>query len=331
MRKDFCLCFNDAYVPFACVTIQSIKDNRGTGELHIHVLSDSLSENSLALLKKFGVEVHIVNDDGIFRDIDTREWPIYTLYRLFLPNILGAEVHKVLYLDCDVIVNGNLDELFSINMEGKAVAGCLDTNAYSAEVFKRLGYSSSKKYICAGVLLMNLDYWRSADLSHRVIGYMKHNPNKIAYLEQDALNVLCQDTKIILPSRYGTLVPFFFFEPYMNDHLGELEELMDSPVIIHYAGYFPWIYCKNKSMHSCLWWNISKKTPIYSKVRRLYYVSMIKWMARYVLSVLHLVNKHSRYHIDQYYNHPRVKRDVVMKNINRLKKKLEKEKTLFEI
>lgn len=322
MRKDFCLCFNDAYVPFASVTIQSIRDNSNdTDELHIHALSDYLSEDNLALLEGYGVEVHIVSDDGIFKGIDTREWPIYALYRLFLPDILGLAIHKVLYLDCDVIVNGNLDELFDIDMAGKAVAGCLDTNAYSEEVFRRLEYAPAKRYICAGVLLMNLDYWRATDLSYRVIDYMKCNPDKIAYLEQDALNVLCQDSKILLPARYGVLVPFFFFEPFMKEHLDEMEELMDSPVIIHYAGYFPWIYCKDKSLHSHLWWNICKRLSVYPKVRRNYYVSMVKWLIRYALSALHLIKKRSRYHINQYYNHPCVKRDAVVNRVKCLKKR----------
>lgn len=320
MRKDFCLCFNDGYVSYACVTIKSIIDNMDMeDELHIYVLSDYLSDTNRTCLENYGVEIHIVQANETFVGIDTHEWPIYTLYRLFVPNILGAEVKKVLYLDCDVIVNGNLNELFGIDMTDKAIAGCLDTNTYSDEVFQRLGYNPAKRYICAGVLLMNLDYWRGKGLSYRVIDYMKNNPEKIAYLEQDALNFICQDSKIILPARYGVLVPFFFFKPFLREHLNEMNTLIDAPVIIHYAGYFPWVYCKDKSLHSYLWWNICKRLDTYSKVRRNYYVSMVKWFVRYILSTLHLIDRRSRYNINQYYNHHRVKKEDVLKTICNLR------------
>lgn len=320
MRKDFCLCFNDAYVPYAAVTIRSIRDNViPTDELHIHVLSDYLTESNRTRLENYGADVHIVEDKEVLQGIDTREWPIYTLYRLFLPEIIDAEVHRVLYLDCDVIVNGNLDALFALDLSGKAVAGCIDPNAYSDEVFQRLEYDKEKSYICAGVLLMNLDFWRATGLSRRVIDYMRCNPEKIAYLEQDALNVLCQDCKIVLPSCYGVLVPFFFFEPFMKEHIDEIEELMDAPVIIHFAGYFPWIFCKDKALHSTLWWNICKRLEFYPQVRKRYVGSMLKWWVRYALSTLHLIVPESRYHVNQYYNHPRVKREAVEKQIRMLR------------
>lgn len=165
MRKDFCLCFNNGYVPYASVTIKSIMDHaRKDDEIVIHVFSDFLSESNRDFLSRYNVEFHIIENDQIFEGIDVSVWSVYTLYRLFLPNYLEKNIHKILYLDCDVIVNDNLDELFEIDMQGKAVAGSIDPQTYSKDVFQRLDYDYSYKYICAGVLLMNLDYWREFNL-----------------------------------------------------------------------------------------------------------------------------------------------------------------------
>ena len=300
MRKDFCLCFNDAYVPYASVTIQSIWQHT-VGEVHIHVLTDYLSEQNIQFLKRWNVEIYMVEDDKIFDGIDVSVWSKYTLYRLFLPNYLDKGIRKILYLDCDVIVNGSLDELFNLDMSDMAVGGCIDTLTYSDEVFTRLGYDYSDGYICAGVLLMNLDYWRNANLSTRIINYMKSNPDKIAFLEQDALNLLCCNNKIILPARYGVQVPFFRNDKFIEEHIDELEELIERPTIVHFAGYQPWIYCKNKSLHSRLWWDTYKSLKAFPQVKVDYVKSIVKYLGRYILSKLHLIGEYNKYHINQYY------------------------------
>ena len=104
------------------------------------------------------LHIHIVNDESLRGLKDT--WSIYTWYRVLLPQVLSEDVHRVLYLDADTIVAGNLNELFTLDMEGKAIAGSIDPESYNKETFERCGYDQSKKYICAGVMLMNLEYLR---------------------------------------------------------------------------------------------------------------------------------------------------------------------------
>lgn len=316
MRKDFCLCFNNGYVPYASVTIKSIMDHaRKDDEIVIHVFSDFLSESNRDFLSRYNVEFHIIENDQIFEGIDVSVWSVYTLYRLFLPNYLEKNIHKILYLDCDVIVNDNLDELFEIDMQGKAVAGSIDPQTYSKDVFQRLDYDYSYKYICAGVLLMNLDYWREFNLSEQIINYMKTHPDKIEFLEQDALNYLCREHKTILPACYGVQVPFFRHTEFLKEHSNEIQRLMDKPLIIHYAGYQPWVYCKNKSLHQKLWWGTYKSLKAFPEVRVDYCKSILKYAVRYLFSVLHILQRDSKYHIDKYYNHPRIRRGKVMKRL----------------
>lgn len=320
MRKDFCLCFNEGYVPYACVTIKSIMDNANADdEIVIHVVSDYLSNDSLEFLKQWNVVFHIINDDSIFDGIDSSVWSVYTLYRLFLPKYLETDIHKVLYLDCDVIVNDNLNELFEMDMRDRAIAGCIDPQTYSEEVFARLNYGVEKKYICAGVLLMNLDYWRENDLTDKVVEYMKSNPDKIAFLEQDALNFLCSENKIILPAEYGVQCSFLRDNRFLVEHIDSIESIVDNPKIVHYAGYAPWVYCKNKSLHSHLWWKTYKSLKAYPIVKIDYGKSIIKYFGRYILSKLHLIGRDSKFHVNQYYNHPRVTRESVNKLVQELK------------
>ena len=67
----------------------------------------------------------VIVDDSKLKDLkDT--WTIYTWYRVLLPEIDGCSVHRVLYLDADTLVSENIEELFSLDMTGKAIAGTVD-------------------------------------------------------------------------------------------------------------------------------------------------------------------------------------------------------------
>ena len=124
---NFAFSISDQYIHYVSVTIKSIIENHRGIEKNIYVLSDVVSERSRKLLDEVvnGDEcTHlkiIIVDDTPLRGLSGK-WSIYTWYRLLLPQYLPDNVHKVLYLDADVIVLENLVDLFSIDMEGIAVA-----------------------------------------------------------------------------------------------------------------------------------------------------------------------------------------------------------------
>lgn len=240
------ICINDGYVPYACVTIKSIIENHKNKEVAIHLLSDFISDKMrkrlnevVEGLKTTTLHIHIVNDESLRGLKDT--WSIYTWYRVLLPHVLSNDIHRVLYLDADTVVAGDLSELFTIDMDKKAIAGSIDPESYNQETFVRCGYDSSKKYICAGVMLMNLDYWREHNLTDAVINWGRKNNDRIKFPDQDTINYLCRDTKIILPLQYGIIGGFFQKEQYyQKPFINELRNAIKSPRIIHYAGQAPW-------------------------------------------------------------------------------------------
>ena len=164
MRKDFALCFNDAYTPYACVTIKSIVNHmHREDDVYVHILSDYISTRHQRYLQRIVPNGHVLfytfaNND-VFANVPCG-WSVYAWYRLFLPQVLDVNIHRVLYLDCDVVVNDNLDTLFIMDMKDKSIAACLDIESYYSFTYCRLGYDPDLKYISSGVLLMNLRKWR---------------------------------------------------------------------------------------------------------------------------------------------------------------------------
>lgn len=183
-------------------------------------------------------------------------WSKYSWYRVYLPEFLPTSVGKVLYLDCDVCVVDNLDELFAMNMEERAIAGALDPESYLNHTYERLDFPQNKGYVCTGVLMMNLDYWRKHNVANKVLDYGKTYPEKTLFPDQDAINVICQDTKVILSPKYS---PFLRIAQFFDKE--EWNGYMSHPAIIHYAGSAPWKGNTNKNPLHHYWWEAFRAMP----------------------------------------------------------------------
>lgn len=244
---DIAFCVNDRYAEYIGVTVRSICETQAGSDVMIHVLSDSLTDKRRRVLEEivepFG-NIRLVFydvDDSALRGLkDT--WSIYTWYRVLLPGLLPADVHRVLYLDTDTLVAGDLSDLFSMDMTGKAIACAIDIMAFDDETFVRCRFPKDKVYVCAGVMMMNLDFWRENYLSEKIIRYGFEHDDQIRFPDQDTINILCRDTKMVLPMKYGIQECFFRDERlYSPSWRSQMLECVDDPRIVHYAGYAPWI------------------------------------------------------------------------------------------
>lgn len=246
-RMDIAFCVNDRYAEYIGVTIRSICDTQSLSEVMIHVLSDSLSDRRKKALEEIvepfanvSLSFYIVDDSALRGLKDT--WSIYTWYRVLLPGLLPGDVHRVLYLDTDTLVTGDLSDLFDMDMRGKAIACAIDIMSFDDEAFLRCRFPMEKIYVCAGVMMMNLDYWRENNLSEKIIRYGFEHDAEIRFPDQDTINILCQDLKIVLPMKYGIQEGFFREDKlYASQWADQLLECVDDPRIVHYAGCAPWI------------------------------------------------------------------------------------------
>ncbi len=245
--KHFAFCVNDAYVPYIAVTIKSIRVHHPDEELVFHILTDGVSEKNRARLQDEvaddpGVSCHIITvDRSKVCRLRKGKQHESVWYRVLLPEYLSDDVHRILFLDADTLVTGSLNALFELDLDGRSVAGCLDPLSFNADTFERLEYDPSLKYLCAGVLMINLDYWREHGLEERIIAFATDQAERLRFWDQDAVNYVCRDTKLVLPLRYGVMSCFFW--PAWVGRIGSKEELREcllDPAIIHFAGNAPW-------------------------------------------------------------------------------------------
>lgn len=245
MKINVAYAINEGYVNYCIVSMASLIENNRKADIHFHILTDNLSENAIHKLERFVtsenalISFHIVPDIYV-SDLTVNDWSKHAWFRLFLPDILDESIDRVLYLDTDTIVCGDLSDLFTIDLGNYSIAGCMDYMGFKDGIYKRLGYPESHGYICSGVLVMNLKYFREHDLSRRIIGFARKNPELIQFPDQDAINYICHTSIKLLPLKYDMLAPFFTDKEFIRLHENDVREMLQDPKIIHYAGCNPW-------------------------------------------------------------------------------------------
>ncbi len=123
-------------------------------------------------------------------NIETGYTP-YTFLRLFADDI-DIIPDKVLYLDIDIMLYGNIRELYDTDIEGYEYAGVRD---YYGKIF------FYPNYINAGVLLLNVKKIRETGLFKNARKLV--NDKKIFLSDQTAINKLTTK-KLILPGRFNS-------------------------------------------------------------------------------------------------------------------------------
>lgn len=167
-----------------------------------------------------------------------------TYYRLYLAELLPVELDKVLYLDGDVIVRHSLLPLWNTNVDEKAVAAASDCSSGCIEYYNRLKYPFELGYFNSGVLLVNLKYWREHQVLKDFNLYMENHADSIRYWDQDVLNVVFCDKKVLIPLKYNLQHPFLFEKTDAYDYWKleqEVLEAREDPCIVHFtARWKPW-------------------------------------------------------------------------------------------
>lgn len=91
-------------------------------------------------------------------------------------------------------------------------------------------------YFNAGMLIVNLRYWREKQVHSQFFDYVKSNAERLKCHDQDVLNYLFKDSKLVLPIRYNVLNEYWFDLRYSLISWEFDEQILEAqahPAIIH--------------------------------------------------------------------------------------------------
>ena len=250
-------CCDNNYLPYCATVIASLIENNRDEEIFFHILcSNSTKENEckinswISKKEKCNVAFYYINENEFSNfPIGDGYINISTYFRLALPELL-PDVNKVLYLDCDVIVDGSIRELWNTDIRDCVIAGVLDRHSGSIRLYNRLDYPMEYGYVNAGVLLLNLKKMREEDLFIKARELAQKMPTKLKNHDQDILNTLYFNKKLILDFKYNLLEYYLFVEDWLymdRKYYPDIIKACKKPVIIHFClPVKPWHYeCTN--------------------------------------------------------------------------------------
>lgn len=209
------------------------------------------------LSQKSKIEFHTITNDYdskfIVREGDHISAETY--YRFFVPDFISPDVSKALYMDVDILCTGSLKELFNTDLNNKACGMVLDMDYGDINKYNRLDFDFTDKYYNAGVILLNLDYWREHNITQQLLDFVCTNPNKCLLHDQDAINAVLYGKIRRLQFKYDFQNIFFQTPLWADENVNEVFEDekvekkywpeilrdLESPVLIHFTGpYKPW-------------------------------------------------------------------------------------------
>lgn len=228
--------------------ISLFENNKDFKELDVYLLGENISDenkkNLFNISKNYGREIKIIDVPKIDlpQSLISSRWPLSAFTRLYAGDFLPQNLNRVLYLDCDTVVEGSIRELESIQLDNNIVMGVKD--CISADYKRNIGLNENDIYINAGVLLFNLGKLREIDITKIVDNYLKNYKNYINYADQDILNGIFKNKIGILEPCYDVMTIFashsfkeisILRKPTNFYSENELACAVSNPSIIHFT------------------------------------------------------------------------------------------------
>lgn len=264
------LASDDTYAPFLCTTMYSILQNtKHTIEFYIldgGILDTSKVQitESLKHFTNFSVDYTDMSSFALDRFPNISYYTTNMFSRYFIPEI-QPHVSKAIYLDVDIIVECDIVELYTQDLETYALGAVIQLPDIAGKQLKEKIYptfKSESQYFNSGVLLIDLKKFRDENITQRLVSLTIEYKDILIYPDQDILNIFFDDNFKILDYSYNYITCHTKW--IMENYPEEASYFSDTAKIIHFAGPKPWnnssVYLSNK------FWDTLKKTTFFEKV-----------------------------------------------------------------
>ncbi len=227
------------FVELTAVWLASIRRNAGPAVKSVHVFCHRVSNGDKDLLRQSfasdSLAIHELHKTEItaFANVGTHGFVSATSYaRLLIPELLAQEKGRVLYLDCDTIVNGDLSPLANLDMQGKPLAAYAVPATRLGEWFASFGVSRDTPYCNAGVLLIDLARWKSDNIGGAVRALARNHPQFMRAMDQALLNAAIQGNFVKLDRTWN------MYESTTKGYVTTPAADFEAARIIHYLGRY---------------------------------------------------------------------------------------------
>lgn len=238
------------YIPHIGMVMMSLCKYNQDLPVNFHLFVDVISDVEKARLReaaeqiKHSIYVHIM-DDAAFDGLISKSYSAGYFYRYAMPDYLSKYAKRILYMDGDIMVHGDLSRLVYMDMGEKVAAVVTDRNYRKQS--KRL---DTEKYFNSGIMLIDIEQWQKQDILSSILretakclenldrkGHRK-GWNGLYYNDQNILNKVLDGKLLWLPKKYNYLYILDRNSPWKKQFINEEYK---NQMILHFAGHAkPW-------------------------------------------------------------------------------------------
>lgn len=274
--------------------ISLFENNKESEEINVFLFGDKIQEENekklFEIARQYNRNFQIidVNELQLPSKLYNQRYPKSAYSRLFAYNLLPKDISKIIYLDCDIIVVGSIQDLYDRDVTDVAFMAVQDflSNGYK----KKIGIKNTDTYINTGVMLLNLDKFRELPITERIEKFVNKYSAAICHADQDIFNGIFQGEFSVLPPYYNVMTQMnqYSYEQLIRtwnpSHYyseKDIEAAKAHPRIYHYTACLtdirPWFAnskVKNahefdKYMQMSPWANKQKKTIHFGTSKRM--------------------------------------------------------------
>jgi Lipopolysaccharide biosynthesis proteins, LPS:glycosyltransferases len=204
---NICLIYSPNWKQYISVELFSLFKNNAA-PIRVYLVSDKdgyIETDHITNYFGEGYDVEFIDLEKLYNEripskinVDSR-FTKYALYRLLLPEVIHDD--KLLYIDADAIVSGDISELYNSDISSCHVIGAMDIGADRYNLKKPLGLKPYDIYINAGVMLMNLKKIREDKVN---LTWVKEANSKLyAAHDQCIINKTCKGKIGLMSNKYN--------------------------------------------------------------------------------------------------------------------------------
>ncbi|MBP3581636.1 MAG: glycosyltransferase family 8 protein [Clostridia bacterium] len=263
------LCPDHNYAKFAAVTIQSIIDNitSENTEYRVYIFHDEeLFLRDKLILKGMSTEnvkVECLDVRNLINKEDLYSRAHYSkqmFYRWLIPEVL-PQYTKVIYIDCDMVLNNDIKKLYDITIGTNNVIGAVKNRVQDEKMRNYLTHMvkiEPTSYINSGVLVIYTHKFLNENIKEKCLQCLKSNDIFLCP-DQDVINIVLQGRIKFIDESWNfqwANLQFTNYDKYNNNHN-----------IIHYtSGVKPWKMNGVSDALAEYFWKYARKTPVYEEI-----------------------------------------------------------------
>ena len=186
------------------------------------------------------------------KDIHEKPTSDFNFIRFYFDKLLPNDINKCIYLDCDIIVKGDIEILFNLLGTEDVIGVVYPIIPYKLDVNDWIISRKYRKLLPKGILfnagmyIFNIRSWKYLRYSEKCLELVKINKESKIYEggTQSVMNLICKSPKEIDISWNQTGLS------EGNHYNKDLDDYVNDANLIHFTGFYkPWLKKSNNNIN----------------------------------------------------------------------------------